>query len=329
MGVSLCGKKRLKYYVLVVLRMEGSIMCAKKIVAIGSLVALSCVLAFPAVARSQKLICSPQKTIGESLKNLKPGDTLLVEGVCNENVFILQEVERITLDGQGLATINGPDATEPTVVVLGRGINIQGFTITGGNQGISVPRGGDATINGNTIQFTRDIAILVTRNSLARVTNNTIQDNPGGGILVTENSSARIGFATGDDTTASPNLIQNNGGNGISVLRSSNARIVGNTIKENRGHGVSIQQGSHAQVSDNVIEGNANHGINVSQTSGVNLGRDTGSGIFDLPNTTTVLNGGFGIRCSLGGYADGRLGSLTGTSGPSGFDGTCINSLLP
>lgn len=305
-------------------------MCTKKrLAAIGSLVALSCVLALPAAAQPHRLTCSSQKAIGEILEILKPGDTLLVEGVCNENVFILQEIERITLDGQGLATINGPDATEPTVVVFGRGITIRGFTITGGNQGIIVQRGGDATINGNTIQYTRDFGILVTRNSHARVTNNTIQDNPGGGILVTENSSARIGFATGDDTTASPNLIQDNGGPGISVVRSSNARIVGNTIKDSGAHGVSIQQGSHAQLSGNVIEGNANHGINVSQTSGVNLGRDTGTGIFDLPNTTTVLNGGFGIRCSLGGYADGRLGGLNGTSGPSGFDGTCINSLIP
>ena len=47
------------------------------------------------------LTCGPDKTIGQAIKTLKPGDTLLVSGTCNENVTIGQEVERITLDGQG------------------------------------------------------------------------------------------------------------------------------------------------------------------------------------------------------------------------------------
>jgi hypothetical protein len=53
------------------------------------------------------LTCGPEKTIGQAIKMLKPGDTLWVSGTCNENLFIGQEVERITLDGQGTATING------------------------------------------------------------------------------------------------------------------------------------------------------------------------------------------------------------------------------
>src|SRR5690242_21835979 len=45
--------------------------------------------------------CGPEKTIGQAIKMLKAGDTLLVSGTCNENLTIGQEVERITLDGQG------------------------------------------------------------------------------------------------------------------------------------------------------------------------------------------------------------------------------------
>lgn len=156
------SKNRVKGSGLAVLQMEGGIMCTKKkLVAIGSLVGLSCVLAFPGVAQPQKFICSPQKTIEESLKNLKPGDTLLVEGVCNENVFILQEVERITLDGQGLATINGPDATQPTVVVFGRGITIRGFSITGGADGIRLANGASAFLESNTVQATAGMGFVV------------------------------------------------------------------------------------------------------------------------------------------------------------------------
>ena len=36
------------------------------------------------------LACSPERTIGAAIKILKPGDTLLVSGVCNENVALGQ-----------------------------------------------------------------------------------------------------------------------------------------------------------------------------------------------------------------------------------------------
>ena len=66
------------------------------------------------------LTCGPEKTIGQAIKTLKPGDTLLVSGTCNENLAIGQEVDRITLDGQGTATING-DSSANAVTVTGTG----------------------------------------------------------------------------------------------------------------------------------------------------------------------------------------------------------------
>ena len=69
----------------------------------------------------------------------------------------------------------------------------------------------------------------------------------------------------------------------------------------------------------------------MGENSGVDLGRDTGTGIFDLPNDTAVgkANGGFGIRCFNNSYANGRLGSLNGTSGAESFSGGCNNRLIP
>src|SRR5438067_801299 len=84
------------------------------------------------------LTCGPEKTIGQAIKTLKPGDTLLVSGTCNENLAIGQEVERIILDGQGTATVNG-DSNANAITVTGRGITIRGFVITGGSpEAISV-----------------------------------------------------------------------------------------------------------------------------------------------------------------------------------------------
>ncbi|MBI2987964.1 MAG: hypothetical protein HYY45_14465, partial [Deltaproteobacteria bacterium] len=72
--------------------------------------------------------CGLGQTISDKLKDLIPGDTLLVSGTCNENLVIREEVHRITLDGQGTATINGPDPSASTVSVQGAGITIKGFT---------------------------------------------------------------------------------------------------------------------------------------------------------------------------------------------------------
>ena len=79
----------------------------------------------PSIGRAgetRKLTCDAHQTIGEELGKLKPGDTLLVSGTCNENVVVREEIHRITVDGQGSATINSPDPAQETVVIRGRGI---------------------------------------------------------------------------------------------------------------------------------------------------------------------------------------------------------------
>jgi parallel beta-helix repeat protein len=277
-----------------------------------------------------QLICGHQRTISDALRRLRPGDTLSVSGACNENVQIPEQVVNITLDGQGTATINGPDASSSTIVVRGNGITIRNFaSITGGETGITVTRGGAALIDRNVIQNTGTNGIVVIQSSSARIINNTIQENPQTGIVISESSSARIGFNMADDTEASPNVIQKNNENGIVVTRSSSARIVGNTISGNIDNGVLVTRVSHGDVSSNTIDSNGGDGVFVSRNSGVNLGEDTGSGIFDSPNTTNVNNVGVGIRCVINSYGDGRIGTLNGVSGPFSFAANCVNSTSP
>jgi parallel beta-helix repeat protein len=281
-------------------------------------------------AATFQLVCGHQRTISDAVRRLRPGDILSVSGACNENVLIPEQVVNITLDGQGTATINGPDASSSTITVRGNEITIRNFaSITGGGNGITVTRGGTALIDSNVIQNTGNTGVVVTQSSSARIINNTIQGNPASGIVINESSSARIGFNMTDDTEASPNVIQNNGENGIVVTGSSNARIVGNTISGNRDNGVIVNRVSHGDVSSNTIDSNGGDGVFVFRNSGVNLGEDTGSGIFDSSNTTNVNNGGFGIRCAINSYGDGRIGTLNGAGGAVSFAPNCINATIP
>src|SRR4030095_15467253 len=154
-------------------------------------------------ARTVKLACGGQRTITAGVERLNPGDSLLVEGACVENVLIAEQVVEIIIDGQGTVTINGPDATKATFTVRGRNITIQNFqSITGGRDGILVNRGGTATITNNTIQSTGNAGIDVGSDGFAAIVLNTIQNKLESGISIGNSSSANIGFVSVTDTIA-------------------------------------------------------------------------------------------------------------------------------
>lgn len=310
----------------------------EKISAIRGFVALlmAFVWLLPSVANADphKLTCGKEKTIGKALHELKPGDTLLVSGTCNENVEIPEEVHRITLDGQGSATIHGPDVALNTVLVKGTGITIRGFQITGGRNGISVEDGGTASIRDNIIQNTGRSGINVTRHSSAEIVNNTLKNNLTG-VLVINHSHARIGVEGPPPARIlGPNVIENNGERGIVITASSYAKIFANVIRNNTGStfsdGILIDKMSHADINGNTIDGNGRDGIRVQENSGANIGTDsTGATATVDDDTNTGNNPGFGIRCRVGGYASGNIGSLTGTLGAENFSQGCIDSVSP
>jgi len=277
-------------------------------------------------AATTQVDCS-SGSLQAAIDKAKPGDTLLVSGTCKENLVIYEEVARITLDGQGKATIEGPDTSKHTVQVRGRGITIKGFTVTGGLQGINV-WGGQAIIDGNIVQGAARAGIFVTRTSYAGIVNNTVQNNGTNGIGISANSFGFVGALRASDRTASPNIVQNNGRTGITVARSSAARIVGNIIRNNKRFGVSVRLTSDADITNNTIDSNG-IGIRVIENSHVRLGRRRGSGIFRLPNSTTSNNSRAGIRCRGNSFVEGRLGSLNGEEGVKDIGPSCVDSLKP
>jgi len=253
-----------------------------------------------------------------------------VSGTCNENVILDQEVDRITLDGQGTAAINADPGTFG-IVVRGRGITIRGFTITGGFQGIAVLDGGAALIDGNTIQGAASNGVVVFRNSTANIINNTIQNNPSSGIQLQQGSSAQIGFSgPPSNRVSAPNTIQNNVGPGIQILRGSSAQIFTNVIQNNGSHGISVDRNAQAEIAACTITGNVGDGVRGMRGAGVDFGTDATNATpnFD-DDTNTGTNGGYGVRCSIGGFVDGRLGTLTGVLGGKTFSESCVDSVVP
>jgi Periplasmic copper-binding protein (NosD) len=265
----------------------------------------------------------------KAINRARRGDTIQVRGTCHENVTIPLGKDSITLDGGGAATITGPDGTVPTVLVRGKDVTIRAFTITGGLGGIAMTQGGTGRVDGNTVENTGGYGVGVSQLSTAVIVNNTLRGNFQAGIGVAETSYAFIGFVDATDTAASPNVITGNRAQGIAVFRGSYARIVGNDISDNGANGVNVRESSSAQISDNAINGNGANGIFVAQGSGVLLGADTGTSIFTRPNMTTSANAGFGLRCQVASYTDGRLGTLSGNNGVESHVEGCVPSLIP
>ena len=277
------------------------------------------------VAATQSVNCDAGGKIGDALKTLMPGDTLQVSGTCAENVDISNltgQFDGITLDGQGTATISGPDSSRSTLQITGvRNFTVKGFRVTKGRDGIVVNASQLIAIDNNTIEQTGRHGLQIQRaTTMAHVKNSVIQNNPQNGIVVNEASYVRIGFGSAVEATegdTGPNTIQGNRGEGIRIQRASMARIYLNTIKNNGQNGVNVEKMSYAEIASNTIEGNAQDGVRATGNSGVLLGQDTGTGNENRPNSTgtSAPNGKYGIEVSLGAYVDGRLGTLTGLWG--------------
>lgn len=281
---------------------------------------------------SLQAVFTPREHGNATPARLRPGAVVLVVGTCNENVEITG-FDGIVLDGQGTATINGPDSGRDTLRLIGvRNVIVRGFTITGGRDGINLRGVQMVSIQRNTILAGRD-GIQVHRGSFAMITDNTLQ-NGRDGIVVHESSAARIGFATSTAAHPGPNVIDSNGRHGIFVSRSSTARIAGNVIVNNgtsgTGSGIRVERVSQADIASNQIDSNREDGIRIVQNSGVNLSSATTGHFLDVVNSTVSPNVGVGIRGQIGAYAVGGLGTLTGTGGAKNFtDASSIDRTTP
>ena len=279
---------------------------------------------FELVSRTIAIAC-PTVSLQAAVDIGLPGEIITVTGACSENILIRNEKQRITVDGNGVAAIVGASPSSPALNIRGKGILIQGMTITGGGDGVVVNRGSNAVINTCIIQNTGGHGLVVNQLAFAVLTGNQIQNNPGIGILVSENSTARIGFNSDSDVFPSPNNIFSNG-LGIAVMNGASARIISNTVGFNGGNGVYVARDSQTDIASNNIFSNGENGIEVRENSFVQLGEEAGSSIYQSPNGGSG-NAGVGIKCVAGGGAGGRQGSLTGMAGETSFEASCINDL--
>lgn len=288
-------------------------------------------------AKTKHVDCDRGETVTRLLKFVDPGDTIMINGTCNENLLFSSSTGRydgVTIDGQGTATISGPDSTLNVIELTGVSrFTIRGLTITGGHDGLSINTGNQVAIDSVVVENTGRHGIHFQRGTtMAFVVNSTIQNNPQNGIVINENSYVRVGFTDGigaSEGDTGPCVIQGNGGYGIRIQRASSARIYTNTINNNANNGINVESASYAEIATNVISGNGKNGVAVTENSTLHLGNPSGNKNEDRPNTSMAPNVGFGLSASWGSYVVGRLGTLMGSSGASSFTHAANSNITP
>jgi len=278
-----------------------------------------------AYAATLNVDCDAGNTIASVYATIKPGDTVLVNGLCKEQVNIPPEITRVTFDGQKKTTIQHPggqQASPHAFYTRGKEITIKNFTVTGGQDGIHLSGPASAVIDGNLVTKNSGRGIHIDKGSIARILNTTVEQSGGIGIDVTGASYAYIGVFIPRVPALAPNTIRNNGGPGINIERTSGAWIVGNTISGNKDSGITVHRNAQADVIANTINGNGGDAIAVTYNSGVNFDSEPRK---DGPNKTTQNNAGTGIKCAIGGYVDGPLGTLAGAKGAKDIDKSCVD----
>ena len=288
--------------------------------------AVLAVLCFSAAnAATLNVDCDAGNTIASVYASIKPGDTVLVSGVCKEQVNIPPEVTRVTFDGQKKTTIQHPGGQQASPHAFynrGKEITIKNFTVTGGQDGIHLSGPASAVVDGNLVTKNSGRGIHIDKGSIARILNTTVEQSGGIGIDVTGASYAYIGVFIPRVPALAPNTVRNNGGPGINIERTSGAWIVGNTISGNKESGIAVHRNAQADIIANTINGNGGDAITVTYNSGVNFDSEPRK---DGPNKTTQNNAGAGIRCAIGGYVDGPLGTLAGAKGAKDIDKSCVD----
>jgi Right handed beta helix region len=255
-----------------------------------------------AEAKIIEVNCGASETILKALQKAEPGDTIRVAGTCNERVVIT--TDRLTLDGQGRAILNGgggaPTQLDGVVTIDGaKGVTLQGLTIQNGpGEGILGIRGAAFAVRNTTAQNNASTGIAVGGSSSAELTECAMRRN-GSGLDVYTGSTAILKGAI----TITDNMTDGVDVNGQSTLEIRGARVV---VNNNGGIGMAAGSGQVAIFGSTEAQGSSitahNNGVGGIFLGGSLLTVFTDSTITVANNPTGIQLGASLIASPFGGF---------------------------
>lgn len=200
----------------------------------------------------------PYNTIQKGVNAASVGEAVQVaSGTYYENVVINKSM---TLRGAGsyITIIDGGGPPKTVVEITADNVNISGFTIRNGGNGIHLYMCNGITMSENAITLNNYEGIWLEASSSNTISGNTITSNDFEGI-VTEDSN---------DNLISSNIISNNKDWGVLLISSDNNIIFGNTITSHtQWFGISLDHSRKVTISGNILSNNGG-GIELDTSSG-------------------------------------------------------------
>ncbi|MDD3019919.1 MAG: right-handed parallel beta-helix repeat-containing protein [Alphaproteobacteria bacterium] len=227
-------------------------------------------------------VLSDNAKIGQALDIVTDGGNIYVaSGTYNEDLTI--NTANIKLYG-AMAGIDGNDASRgagetlltphsPGIVVNADGVTVDGFMITGADNGIEVLSADNVTLKNNVITSSTLNGIYVTGSNTVSINGNKIDGTDYEGIYALTNTGLNI---TG-------NTILNTGlagipaekGSGILLENTSNSTITGNDITGSLWDGVKAVFSDNLNVNNNTIYSVTRSGVSVENSANAVIDSNT------------------------------------------------------
>jgi len=247
----------------------------------------------------------PTGKISNFLKFINPiePNVIKVSGTCHENIQI-NSFDRLSLIAMpGATLLDTSNGGQPVIQVDdSRRITIQGFTIVGGNTGITCLNGSLCRLYSNVIKNADNAGISI-YDSEANLWNDIVQDNGGNGLIidgsrvrasqltVTGTRGLGMNIANSSSLTLDGADLENNQGGGIFLVSNSGLNLLNATVTQNPSAGIVVLWNSSMATYQVTVTNNAANGVYVEGNSTVDL---YGGGTYTGNN-----QGGPDIFCAL------------------------------
>jgi nitrous oxidase accessory protein len=228
-------------------------------------------------------------SISAAVKAANSGDTIVVgPGTYVENVVIDKPLTLRSLDGAQATIIKASDASKEVVLLASPGITVDGFTVTGGNDGVAFGHVSDcvftkSVVNGNVfgVYLSGATSNLVSNNNLNdngfgiyldgssgnKLSNNSASNEKGGGGQAS--LSDGIYMFDSNANLVTQNDLTNNNNFGISLFNSKDNVISNNTMASNSQYGVRLREGADDNTFFyNTFQANAENGVLIGNATG-------------------------------------------------------------
>ncbi len=228
-------------------------------------------------------------SITEAIKAANIGDTVLVTpGTYVENVIVDKPLTVVATDGAAATIVKSTSSNKDVFSLSGSEILVQGFTITGGNYGVTFAKASNCiltrcVVKDNTygVYLIGATANLISNNNLNNNGFGMYLDGSSGNKLA--NNSARYEKGGGGKATLSDGIylhssnvnnvtrcdLSNNDNFGASLYNSKNNVFSSNTLSSNKQFGVRLRDGSdNNRFARNTFSANAENGVTIGNSTG-------------------------------------------------------------